>query len=138
MRSEVNCWSNEYSSNMNFRMYTSIKYAFRCTSCAIVGLPVSFEHGGRRLSTETVDVAPGGCFVREDSGVCRPGDRLILTLMLHDDDPLEIVGEVMWLSTADSQGKPPGFAVQFQSMRKADAARLSERLKASGMDDESA
>jgi Tfp pilus assembly protein PilZ len=98
----------------------------------LLALPVSFELRGQKVNAHTIDVALGGCFVQDGSGVCTAGDRVMLTLMLHDDDPLEIIGEVMWLSSADTQGKPPGFAVQFQSMRRPEVERLRERLKAAG------
>jgi Tfp pilus assembly protein PilZ len=97
-------------------------------------LPVSFEAHGTKLAADTVDVSLGGCYVKGAHTQCHPGDRLAMTFMLHDDDPLELIGEVMWMSLTDSSGKPPGLAIQFLSMSRSDKQRLTERLKEAGVE----
>lgn len=101
-----------------------------------VTLPVSFESGGVSVAAQTLDLSAGGCYVGGPHLQCHPGDRLAMTVMLHDGDPLELIGEVMWMSITDSKGKPPGLAIQFLSMSRADKRRLIERLKEAGVHEE--
>ncbi len=97
-------------------------------------LPVSFERLGTVVEGETVDVSLTGCYVG-GSATASPGDRVSLTLMLHDGDPLELMGEVAWLSQTDSSGKPPGLAIRFTELSRADRQRLEDRLREAGAED---
>jgi Tfp pilus assembly protein PilZ len=59
----------------------------------------------------TVDLGPGGAFLRCDQPF-DPGTRLRLTIEPQDDGPpLEVEAEVKWCSPADAP--EPGLGVQF-------------------------
>jgi Tfp pilus assembly protein PilZ len=99
-----------------------------------VTLPITFERGSAGSThAETYDLSMSGCYVKGADLRCSPGDRLSLTLMLNDDDPMELMGEVMWLSLTEQKGKPPGVAIQFLELSRGEKRRLKERLKQAGV-----
>lgn len=101
-----------------------------------VHVPVTFESQGAMITAETLDLSVSGCYVRGPHLQCHPGDRLGMTVLLHENDPLEVIGEVMWMSITDTKGKPPGLAIQFLSLSRADRNRIRERLKEAGVHDD--
>jgi len=97
-----------------------------------VELVVSFMFKTQKVAARTIDLSMSGCYVAVDGSILQPGDRLTLDVSLHEGDELELAAEVMWLAFQESQGKPPGAALQFVAMTNTDRQRLKDRLKEAG------
>lgn len=82
---------------------------------------------GRR-DVRITSLSLGGCFV-DGLGTPAVGERPLIELQLRDAPPLELVGEVVYLS------RPQGFAVRFVDVSARDRQALLDGLRRCGLAD---
>jgi Tfp pilus assembly protein PilZ len=100
-----------------------------------VRVRAAFDIKGETYRCETHDLSLSGCYLEAQPQLLQPGDPVALTLDLHDEDKLDVIGKVSWLPESERLGKPDGIAIEFHSLSKRDHERLMERLAEAGITD---
>lgn len=112
------------------RVFLRITRDRRLAPRALVALPVGYEHSGRVVSAETLDINEGGMFIKTPSPA-DVGDLVLLRFALPGGPRWECSARVLWTRRPeDDHPYPQGMGVQFLDLQAEARAAIAALVAA--------
>ncbi len=95
-----------------------------------IGLAVEYCHAGRMASGETINISPGGMFLKTPSPL-DPGSLILIKFSLPGHRPWECFAQVMWRrNPEDEHPYPAGMGIQFLELEPEARTALADFVAA--------